>query len=367
MSRRYILPLLILLLISIRSVLAVQPLQPNPLRQEDQASSPDSPLVAPLPRPEQALGKGGERRFRILMLLWRGETEVEAGFKSYLEERHLPFDLIMRSAGQDPTRIPALVAEARQLQPDLVYTWGTSLTLGVVGPYDQVDPARYLTEVPVVFTMVAYPVESRIVPAFTSSGRRVTGTTHTVPVEAQIKAIRAYRPMKRLAVLYNPTEPNSVINIGELRRAARDLDFELLAEPVPLNSEGRPDPEVLPALMDQLAVREPQFLYLGPDTFIGEHRQTLAGEALRHHLPVFAATERPIFDSAITLGLVAPYRHLGRFTAFKVEQILLGGQAPQTIPIETLHRFTYFVKLPVARQLNLYPPLAILNYAEVLE
>lgn len=351
MSRRFILLLLLVLLF------------PQGGRELNAQSAPQAGSELPTNRsPEKKAGK----RFRILMLLWRGETQVEAGFKSYLQENELPFDLIIRDAGQDPARIPELVAEARRLQPDLVYTWGTTLTLGVVGPYDQADP-KQLTGIPVVFTMVAYPVESRIVPAFASSGRNVTGTTHTVPVEAQIKAIRAYRPLRRLAVLYNPTEPNSVINISELHRVAQNLDFDLLAEPVPLNSAGRPDPETLPKLVNQLAMREPQFLYMGPDTFIGEHRQTLTREALRHHLPVFAATERPIFDSDITLGLVAPYWHLGRFAAFKVEQILLDGRPPQTIPIETLHRLTYFVKLPVARQLNLYPPLAILNYAEVLE
>ena len=306
-------------------------------------------------------------RYRILMLLWRGETEVEAGFKSYLQERALPFDLIVRDAGQDPARIPALIAEAKQLKPDLVYTWGTPLTLGVVGAYDQADPIRHLTDIPVVFTMVAYPVESRIVPDLGSSGRNVTGTTHTVPVEAQIKAIRAFRPMQRLALLYNPTEPNAVINVGALRRAAQNLDFELLAQPLPLDAAGRPDPSTLPALIDRLAAWEPQFLYLGPDTFIGDYRQTVASEALRHHLPVFTATERPIRDSAVLLGLVAPYYHLGRFTAFKAEQILLDRRPPQSLPIETLHRFTYLVKLPVAQELDLYPPLAILNYAEILE
>ncbi len=306
-------------------------------------------------------------RYRILMLLWRGETEVEAGFRAYVEERGLPFELLVRDAGREPERIPALVDEARRLRPHLVYTWGTPLTLGVVGPHDQVDPTRHLTDVPVVFTMVAYPLEARIVPQLDAPGRNVTGTTHTVPVEAQIKAIRAYRPLKRLAVLYNPTEPNSVININELRRAAQHLNFELLAQPLPLDAQGRPDPDVLPELVERLAAREPQFLYLGPDTWIGDHRQTITEEALRHRLPVFAATERPIHDSAILLGLVAPYFHLGRFTAYKAEQILLGQRAPEEMPVETLHRFNYVVKLPVARTLDLYPPLTLLNYAEVLE
>jgi putative ABC transport system substrate-binding protein len=308
-----------------------------------------------------------ERRYRVLMLLWRGETDVEAGFRSYIQERALPFDLIVRDAGQNPARIPELVAEARQLKPDLVYTWGTTLTLGVVGAHDRTDPAHHLTDVPVLFTMVAYPVESRIAPDLNSSGRNLTGTTHTVPMDAQIRAIRAFRPMQRLALLYNPTEPNAVINVGELRRAAKSLDFELLAQPLPLDGAGRPDPGALPALIDRLAAWEPQFLYLGPDTFVGDHRLTVTAEALRHRLPVFTATERPLRDSAVLIGLVAPYLHLGRFTAFKAEQILLQHRAAQTIPIETLHRFAYFVKLPVARQLDLYPPLAILNFAEVLE
>ena len=307
------------------------------------------------------------RRYRILMLLWRGETEVEAGFKAYIQERELPFDLIIRDAAQNPANIPALVAEARQLKPDLVYTWGTPLTLGVIGPYDQVDPTRHLTDLPVVFTMVAYPLESRLVPQFASSGRNVTGTTHTIPAESQIKAIRAYRPMNRLAAIYNPTEPNAVININELRKASQRLNFELLAQPLPLDAGGRPDASALSGLLAQLAAREPQFFYLGPDTWVSDHRQTITEEALRHHLPVFTSVDRPIKDSAVLMGLVAPYVHMGRFTAFKVEQILMERRLPQDLPIETLHRFSYIVKLPVARQLDLYPPLAILNYAEVIE
>ena len=317
------------------------------------AGSADSPTV---PHP-----------YRILMLLWRGATDVEKGFKAYIQEQHLPFELIIRDAGQDPAKIPALIAEARQLKPDLVYTWGTPLTLGVIGEYDKADPVHHLTEIPVVFTMVAYPVDARIVPTMNSSGRNVTGTTHSVPVETQIKAIRAYRPMHRLAVLYNPAELNSIINIGELRRAAQTLDFELLAQPLPLDADGKPDPGTLPQLVAELAAREPQFLYLGPDTFVGNYRQVIAAEATRHGLPVFAATDRPIRDSDVLFGLVAPYYHLGRFTAFKAEQILLNHLAPQDIPIETLRRFTYLVKMPVARTLQLYPPLPILNYAEVIE
>jgi putative ABC transport system substrate-binding protein len=41
--------------------------------------------------------------------------------------------------------------------------------------------------------------------------------------------------------------------------------------------------------------------------------------------------------------------------------------APAAIPIETLARFSYLVNMPVAAQLDLYPPLKVLNYAELLK
>jgi putative ABC transport system substrate-binding protein len=306
-------------------------------------------------------------RYRIFMILWRGETEVEAGFRAYVEENQLPFELIVRDVAGDRRQIPALIAEAKRIKPDLVYTWGTPITLSVVGEYDKARPDQHITELPVLFTMVSDPVGSRIVPDFASSGRNVTGTTHIAPLETQIKAIRAYRPLSRLAVLYNPAEANSRLNVRKLKLLAQQMDFELLDQPVPLDAQGDPIADDLTELIAGLALREPQFLYMGPDTFISIHRHLVTREAIRQRLPVFAATERPIRDGDALFGLVTPYYALGRFTAFKAEQILLRKMEPKTIPVETLNRFNYVVKMPVARELGIFPPMNILNYAEVIE
>ncbi|MEZ5584349.1 MAG: ABC transporter substrate-binding protein [Candidatus Competibacteraceae bacterium] len=306
-------------------------------------------------------------RYRIFMILWRGETEVEAGFRAYVEENNLPFDLIVRNVDRDQSRIPAVIAEAKRIKPDLVYTWGTSVTLDTVGEYDKASPDRYITDLPVLFTMVSDPIGSRVVPEFASSGRNLTGTTHIAPLETQIKAIRAYRPLTRLAVLYNPAELNSRLFVRNLKILGQRMDFELLDQPVPLDAQGDPIADNLPDLIAGLALREPQFLYMGPDTFIGVHRHVITREAIRQKLPVFAATERPIRDGDALFGLVTPYYALGRFTAFKAEQILLHNKDPKTIPVETLNRFNYIVKMPVARELGIYPPMSILNYATVIE
>jgi putative ABC transport system substrate-binding protein len=305
--------------------------------------------------------------FQIFMILYRGETEVEDGFRSYLEDRGIHAETIVRSVDGRLDRLPEFVAEAKELRPDLVYTWGTGVTLGVVGEFDAVDPKRHITDMPVVSTMVSSPDGARIVPDRGSSGRNLTGVSHIVPLETQIRAMRAYRPMSRLAVLYNANEENSAVNVRQLTALGQVMEFTLIDQPVPLDAAGQPDPSAIPKLIEDLAAREPQFLYIGPDTFVGVYRDLITAKAIELNLPTFTATELEIRQSNAMIGLVSPYLNVGRFTAFKAEQILVDGKDPAAIPIETLSRFSYLVKMPVVHQIGLFPPMAVLDYAEIIE
>jgi putative ABC transport system substrate-binding protein len=65
-------------------------------------------------------------------------------------------------------------------------------------------------------------------------------------------------------------------------------------------------------------------------------------------------------------GLVSRYYNVGQFTAHKAEQILVGKQQPSAIPIETLKRFSYQVRMSAAEKLHLPPPLPMLGYAEIV-
>mgnify|MGYP003471957110 CR=1 FL=1 len=38
------------------------------------------------------------------------------------------------------------IDEIRATKPDLIYAWGTSVTLGIVGPYDGIVPAQHITD-----------------------------------------------------------------------------------------------------------------------------------------------------------------------------------------------------------------------------
>src|SRR3954469_20775985 len=96
-------------------------------------------VTASLPGPAGAAG--GQPQYKVMMVLWRGCEDACRGFQDYLRSRDLPVEFLMRDVKQDASAFPGLVAEARALHVDLVVTWGTTVTLGMVSTYDKVDPS----------------------------------------------------------------------------------------------------------------------------------------------------------------------------------------------------------------------------------
>ncbi len=309
-----------------------------------------------------------DKTFRITMVLGRGESDNEFGFKDYLTRRGIKADFTIRNGNGDPAKLPAIIEEIKDTRPDLVYSWGTPQTRGLVGPWDAPDPKKYVTDIPVVFTFVAAPVDARIVPDLSRPGRNVTGTVHIAPIPVQINTILAYRPVKRIGNIYNPQERNSILTIEGLRAEAALRGLELIEEPVPLDDKGEPIAAAVPELIERVSQRGAEVLYIGPDTFMAFYnRKVLAAEALRLRLPTFSATELIVRTDKAMLALASSAYGIGRFTAFKAAQILLEGMKPADIPVETLKRFSVIINMATVRALEYYPPIGLLNFAEIIE
>jgi len=309
-----------------------------------------------------------DRTFRITMVLGRGESDNEFGFRDYLARRGIKAEFAVRNTGGDMAKLPAIIEEIKDTRPDLVYSWGTPQTRALVGPYDEADPKRHVTDIPVVFTFVAAPVDARIVPDLARPGRNVTGTVHIAPIAVQLNTIQAYRPVKRIGVVYNPKERNSVLTIEGLRAECALRGVDLIEEPVPLDDRGEPIAAAVPDSLARVAARGGEVLYIGPDTFIAFHNRTVvAAEALRLRLPTFSVTELIVRTDKAMLALASSAYGIGRFTAFKTAQILLDGVSPADIPVETLKRFSVIINMATVRALEHYPPIGLLNFAEIVE
>lgn len=344
------------------------------VQAETQAQNPPSQnpksigQTAALPQLPRA---GGTKKpvtpYRIYAITFRGMTDVERGFQDYFAARKIPVEITFRDLNRDSARLPGFIQEIRTMRPDLVYTWGTSVTLGVAGAADATDRSRFINDIPVVFTLVAAPVAAKIVPDLKSSKRNVTGVFFVAPTEAQIQAMSSYRPFNTLGVLYTPTEQNSVVVIDEIRKLARERGFNLVERTFRLDANRKVTAEGAADLVREIKEANAQWLYLPPDSFLGTQAQDVViPAAMAVGLPTFASTQQ-LMEAGALSGLVSDYHSVGQFTAYKAEQILVNKTAPADIPIETLKRFSFQIRMQAAEKLKLPPPLPMLNYAELIK
>ena len=302
---------------------------------------------------------------QVLLITNRGCEEVCQSFRRHLESQG-PVEFIWRDAGGDAGRVAAFVAEARALRPDLVATWGTGITLAAIGPHDGADPARHLSEIPVVYMYVGDPVASKIARSAERSGRpNVAGANTSVPIEAQIKLLASYRKLARVGMLYNTDEPAAVTQAREARRAFEARAVQVDEVRLEAAADGRPDPAAIPAALDRLAQQRPDFLYYVGSTFTLKQIEAISAGAIARGMPMFSATEPAFRQGDVLLGLISPLAGIGQVAAHQAGQILFHGKRAGELASPTLTRHSVLINMQAARALRIYPPMKLMQFAEL--
>lgn len=306
----------------------------------------------------------GSRPFEIFAVMWRGETDVEDGFRDYLDRRGIAYNLTIRNLDLDRGNAPRIVREIRRAQPHLVYTWGTGTTSSIVGKLETDTPEAHVRDIPGIFVMVAYPVEAGIIESLASTGRPYTGVTFLPSTAIQLKTIQSYGDFKNIAVIYDSTASNSRINVAGLRQEVGGFDMRLIELPIPLQEDGKPDPEQLPELIRSAREQGADLLYIGPDSFLFRHGRVYTSEAIKVGLPTFASTQGPLKRFRAMFGLVTDYYTLGKLAGLQAEKILVDKVDPVDLPIARLARYKLWVNIDVVREIGIYPPMKMISIAD---
>ena len=302
--------------------------------------------------------------YRIGMLLYRGETDAERGFKQYLQKKGVKAEFIVRDAAEDPKRLPEFVEEMRQLKPDLIYTFGTTATLAVVGKVGDNTSFRPIADIPVVFNIVADPVGSGITKSLKGSERNLTGVTHVVPMTSQFAALRSAMNFKTIAVIYNANEKNALLSADLVESTASGLDKKAMRYPVS-GGDGNDDISQLKTTLNRIITDKPDVVYVPSDSFMIKHSDILAEHLNRAKIPSMSATEEPVRKNGLVMGLVSPYFNAGAFAGQKAFQILVERRNPGELRISGLDKFTFLTNIDAALNIGFYPKIGALGFAEV--
>lgn len=305
----------------------------------------------------------------VFGIFWKGCEEACRGFQDYAKEAGMDMEFVIRDAAQDKSKLGPFLAEARAMEADLILTWGTSVTVGVAGTLNDLKNPQFNNDIPQVFTVVADPVGAGVVASLDQTGRaNITGTFNRVPEAVNINTIRSYNPgFRRLGILYNANEANSVLKRDELAQLSQDMGFELVAIEVELGHDGKPSPKDIPGKVAELKEQQVDFIYLGSSSFLDSNRDIFTRAAVENGIPVLNPYERLVRDSRALFSIAASYYDVGRLAGEQARKILVDGLVPGDIPVARMTKFAYVVNMDVARELNLFPPVEILQFAETVQ
>ena len=304
----------------------------------------------------------------ILGVFYRGCEETCEGFQKRLAESSLDVKFVVRDVAQDNSQLPSVVEEAHAMKADLVLTWGTSVTLGIIGKLSDADDPRFLNDIPVVFTVVADPFGSGIAKSFDGSGRaNVTGTFNRVPEPVNVQIIRQYDPdFAKLGLLYNSNEANSALKFEELSELAPTLGVELVAVELSTNGTNPPDPTAISEGLTKLKQLGVKWMYLGSSSFLRANAKVLGPAAADAGIGLVTPYEDMVVQGNALLSVAARYYDVGRLAADQSLKILRDGAKPGDLPIMPMTDFAYVINMDVAKKLDRLPPFAFLQVAETV-
>jgi hypothetical protein len=117
---------------------------------------------------------------KIFVVTWESECEYSCqGFIETIENSGFDAEVILRRANQDKSKFSGFIEEPRQVGADLIATYGTSVTLGILGRRSDDGDHRFVDGISGVFWYVADPFGTGIAENFEGSGRpHITGTVN---------------------------------------------------------------------------------------------------------------------------------------------------------------------------------------------
>jgi putative tryptophan/tyrosine transport system substrate-binding protein len=247
--------------------------------------------------------------------------------------------------------LPELAAELLRLKVDIIVVAGGAAT---------VRAAKNATKtIPIVMMgLPADPVELGFVASLARPGGNVTGLTNLGRELAgkRLELLKEAVPkLARVAVLYEPANPNSVREVKEvLPVAARALGLTVRSWEVR-------DADGFERVFAALNKQRPDGLYVVGSALLTVNEKRTAGFALKSRLP--SVGNRGYVDAGGLMSYGADFADSYRRIAYFVDRILKGAK-PADLPVEQPTKFELVINLKTAKQIGLTIPQSMLYRAD---
>ena len=204
--------------------------------------------------------------------------------------------------------------------------------------------------IPVVFTAVTDPGAAMLTEG------NITGTSDKLPVEAQLKLIRAMLPdAKKIGIIYTTSEVNSESTIAEYKVLADGYGFEIIDTGISAAAD-------IPLAVDRLLTQVDSITNLTDNTVVGS-LPVILNKANEKGIPVFGSE-----IEQVKLGCIASegleYIELGKQTGKIAAKILKGEKTAGEIPYEIIEESSLYINSDAMELLGITLPEELKDRAQ---
>ena len=239
-------------------------------------------------------------------------NKAKQGFKDALKEAGIDVEYDEKNANGEVATANLIANTLVSSKPDLIYAIATTTTQAV---------AQATNDIPVVFSAITDPESAGILK------ENVTGVSDRVNIKQQLELMKKLNPnAKKVGVIFNSSEQNSMVQVNDLKTAASELGMEVVATGVTQASE-------IPQASETL-IGEIDMIYTPTDNLVASLINLITEKATAAKKIVFGAEVAHVEGGAlITQGV--DYYELGK-RAGQMAIEILKGKKPSEIKIETV-------------------------------
>ncbi len=241
-------------------------------------------------------------------------NDAKQGFKDALKKSGIKVEYDDKIANNEIATQNLIMQQFANDKKDLVYA--------ITTPTAQAAKNQ-ITNIPIVIASVTDPKGAGL-----TGIENITGTSGAAPINENLELMRELFPeKKKIGIIYNSSEANSVSEVNNLKKLAATKGFEIVEKSVTNGTE------LLAAI--NLISKESDIYYAIQDNTVASYFKTILDVLNKAKIPVFGTNDVYSRAGGFVSQGTTDYGIGYRAGEIAVE-ILKNGKKPSDIPIETV-------------------------------
>ncbi|GAB6100610.1 ABC transporter substrate-binding protein [Halanaerocella petrolearia] len=269
----------------------------------------------------------------------------ELNKQGYKEGEDIVYDL--QNAQGDMSTAQTIATNFAQDDLDMILAIATPTAQAV---------ANAINDTPILISAVTDPKKAGLVDSYEQPGGNLTGTSDLTPVGKQLALFnKLNQDIKRVGIIYNSGESNSVFLADLAKKKAKELGLDLVEATITSSSEVYQAAQSLTGRVDAI--------YVPTDNTVVSAIQSVIKVANENNLPLITGESNSVEAGALaTLGV--DYYQLGRQTGKMAIKVLEEGKSPAKMAIQYAQETKLVVNRKAAKEMNLELPEELTKQAE---